>query len=389
MASLAFFCRASLALVLAAPLLVVAGCGPEEPPSANVLLLDDGDEGLSVRRKRPLARDTDPSDGGPFVGDDGGTGLGSYIGGPCATPFDCDYDGAICVTGGGFSGGTCTLPCDLYCPDREGQPITFCVDDSELPPEAQGLGDGACLQRCDFGVYEGTGCRQGYACVERHRANDADTAHFVCLPESEDPGLPDCIQELGFLGVSFEPVSMADESPSGAPELTCHVEDPVILHPPIHGVDLLYYDGTPTPNVRMSCEGAKALVQTIDDVATDGVVAVRHIGTYNCRVIAGTNTLSRHSYGDAIDLFGFEFDDGSYYTLEDHWEHDTTTFATPGGEFLYTASHRWYDGYIWNTILTPNYNAAHDNHFHVDLTPAQHYIGWQDGRYIGPAPFVD
>lgn len=77
------------------------------------------------------------------------------------------------------------------------------------------------------------------------------------------------------------------------------------------------------------------------------------------------------------------------YALIDPWEHDTDEPQTPGGIFLYEATHRWYDQYIWSIILTPNYNAAHDNHFHVDLTPGSHYIGWFDGRYIGPAPFMD
>ena len=55
----------------------------------------------------------------------------------------------------------------------------------------------------------------------------------------------------------------------------------------------------------------------------------------------------------------------------------------------FDAAHRWYDDWIWNIILTPNYNLAHDNHFHVDLSPGSHYVGATDGRYIGPALYVD
>lgn len=388
-------CPAFRALALAAAvsaLGLTTACGEPPPEGGGVILLDDGDEGLKHRGPRPPRKGFDAGpdvtdDGGAAPADDAGPGS-SFVGGPCETADDCDFPDAICVTGGGFAGGTCTQACELYCPDREGEPVTFCVADAELPAEAQGLGDGACVSRCDFGAFPGSGCRDGYACVERHRANQAETTQLVCLPEDDATPLPDCIAELAFLDVDFTPVTMADEQAAGATE-PCHVEDPVLLHPPIHGVDLVYYNGDPTPNVRMSCEGAKALVQTIDDVAADGVVEVRHIGTYNCRVISGTNTLSRHAFGDAIDLYGFTFDDGTTYTLVDDWEHDTTSFASEGGEWLYTAAHRWYDAYLWNIILTPNYNAAHDNHFHVDLSPASHYIGWFDGRYIGPAPYVD
>jgi len=30
---------------------------------------------------------------------------------------------------------------------------------------------------------------------------------------------------------------------------------------------------------------------------------------------------------------------------------------------------------IFNIILTPEYNAAHRNHYHVDLTPGADFIG--------------
>ena len=33
--------------------------------------------------------------------------------------------------------------------------------------------------------------------------------------------------------------------------------------------------------------------------------------------------------------------------------------------------------------------AAHDNHFHVDLTPGSDYISFTDNYFIGPAPYWD
>jgi hypothetical protein len=99
--------------------------------------------------------------------------------------------------------------------------------------------------------------------------------------------------------------------------------------------------------------------------------------------------LSRHGYGDAIDIYGFRFDDGRVWTLVDHWEHDTDAPDTEAAAFLYNAAHRWYDDWIWNIILTPNYNDAHDNHFHVDLSPGWHDLSVRGGRYIGPAPYGD
>ena len=155
------------------------------------------------------------------------------------------------------------------------------------------------------------------------------------------------------------------------------------------GVDMLYYDGTETPRTLASCEMAHSLADTVEDVAAEGVSAILHIGTYNCRVISGTSRLSRHSYADAIDIYGFEFHDGRVWTLIDDWEHDTETPSTDAGRFLYSAAQRWYDDWIWNIILTPNYDSAHDNHFHVDLTPGSHTVSVTDHRYFGPAPYAD
>ena len=90
------------------------------------------------------------------------------------------------------------------------------------------------------------------------------------------------------------------------------------------------------------------------------------------------------SFGDAIDIYGFRFDDGDTWTLIDDWEHDTSNPSTAAGRFLYDAAYRWHDDRVWTIILTPNYNAAHDNHFHVDRTPNADYIGATDGYYIGP-----
>lgn len=269
--------------------------------------------------------------------------------------------------------------------------MTFCADEAALPPEAGSWVDGACAARCDYGLFPQTGCRPGYGCVLAERANEPETERAVCLPGESEP-LSACQEELAALGASFEPTSLPPENPSSHPSLTCVVDDPVILHPPIHGIELVTSGGDPTPSMLMACQMALSLVASLDDVAQLGVVRVRHMGTYNCRVIAGTDTLSRHSFGDAIDIYGFGFDDGTVYTLVDDWEHDTTNPVSEGGGWLYDAGHRWHDLELWNIILTPNYNADHDDHFHIDLTPGSHFIeGIFSVRspYFGPAPFAD
>ncbi|MBW2261317.1 MAG: extensin family protein [Deltaproteobacteria bacterium] len=366
---------AHLATGALAVTLVLASCGGTGSVSG------DGEDDV-------LGDATDAVDVLGDVDDDDEPYLPGWIGSPCTSETDCSYAESTCLAEA--PDGMCSLACDLYCPDRDGYPETFCVDAGSLPPEAPGFDEGACFSRCDYGFFPGTGCREGYGCVEVPRAGEPSTVRFACIPGEESPPLSECQLMLASMGVSFEPTTHSPESPDTHPELTCVIEDPVIVHPPIHGVDVTSPWGE-TPNMLAACSMALSLVMTVDDVAEYGVTTFYHMGTYNCRVIAGTDRLSRHAYGDALDISGFDFEDGTSCTLVDDWEHDTETPVTPCGSFMYEAAHRWFDGYYWNTILTPNYNEAHDDHFHVDLTPDRHFMEALpgSGRYIGPAPYAD
>ncbi|MEZ4320630.1 MAG: extensin family protein [Myxococcota bacterium] len=311
-----------------------------------------------------------------------------FIGSPCQSDADCPYADSTCIpNANGYPGGMCSQACDEVCPDAEGHPVTFCVADGALPAEAPTLGDGACHSRCDFGFFPESGCRAGYGCARVPRANQSGTELYACLPGEGDV-LPSCYYELGAAGVRFEPTVIPDRSPADHPELTCHVEDPIILRPPLHNVDVLTTAGQ-SVGLSGSCALGHALSDTVLDARKHGATALFHLGTLNCRVIAGTSSLSEHGNGTAIDIWGVELQDGTVYSLEDDWEHDTTMPTQPGGVWLYEAAHRWFDNDYWNILLTPNYNAAHDNHIHADLTPGSDFLGFTDGRYIGPAPYDD
>ncbi len=374
--------RGSLLACLPLVLLLAAGCYEVRGP--------DWDDDDTADDDDTSGDDDDTAgDDDDTAGDDDDDGPLGFIGSPCVDDSDCDFDGSYCLLeDDGFPGGSCSMPCDLYCPDRGGHPTTFCVEEAALLPAAAELGDGACFSRCDLGLFPESGCRAGYGCRAEARANEPETEMYVCLP-GEQSDLSLCQSDLAARGVSFEPAVREDDSPDGYPELTCHIEDPVWLHSPVLGTELLYYDGTPTEQVLASCEMAHSLADTVLDMQPFGVTALLHLGTYNCRVISGTTTLSRHGYGDAIDIYGFDFEDGTQYTLVDDWEHHTDNPIGSGAEFLYEAAYRWHDEQYWSIILTPNYNVAHDNHFHVDLTPGSDYIGVWGGNWIGPAPYYD
>jgi hypothetical protein len=378
---------------VAGALLILCACGGSEEMQPLEMKLPDED----VIVLNPPAMPSTPALVDPWIVEqetevvappavpDGPRG---FIGSPCVADNDCSYEGGVCLRDG-FPRGTCSSSCDRLCPDRDGFPVTFCAGEGELPRAAFDLaGAGACLPRCDFDLFPESGCREGYGCTDLARANEPTTRRMTCLPGAETMISP-CLMELAAMGVDFEPTVHADDHPDGHPELTCHIEDPLRLRSPVHGVELAYYDGSPTATVLLGCRAARALVKTIDDMIPHGVRTLRHYGTYNCRLIAGTDRLSRHGLGDAVDIAAFELDDGSLYTVLEDYEQDDDTPETAGGIFLYEAVHRWYDARLWSIILTPNYNAAHRNHFHVDLTPGSHVLNLTGGVYLGPNIYGD
>ncbi|MET0238374.1 MAG: extensin family protein [Sphingobium sp.] len=94
------------------------------------------------------------------------------------------------------------------------------------------------------------------------------------------------------------------------------------------------------------------------------VVKVETFGTYACRNIVGNPSMagkrSEHAHANAIDISAFILADGRRITVEKDW-----AAGSPGAEFLrrvHQSACKRFD-----TVLGPNYNAAHYNHFHFDM----------------------
>ncbi len=93
------------------------------------------------------------------------------------------------------------------------------------------------------------------------------------------------------------------------------------------------------------------------------VVKIETYGTYSCRNIYGgrSGRLSQHAYSNAIDVAGFVLADGRRIMLDGGWKGDR-----PSQDFLRalhkSACRRF------GTVLSPDYNAAHYNHFHLDMS---------------------
>lgn len=314
----------------------------------------------------------------PSVGEDSSSGeppvdctpawSPAFVGSPCSGDGDCGFEGGRCITDGeGFPCGTCTVACDGLCPDQDGAPGTFCVDTADIELTDAG---GTCLSRCEPSIVGGNGCRDGYACGVYDRFGEPPSSAGVCVPSDQAGGGAStaCQETLLELGAVFTPTEHAPDSPAGHPTLICDIEDPVLLYGPVGGVSLEGGTGSDAP-VLVGCNTAVSIVGSAAVASMLGAETIIHYGTYNCRVISGTSTLSEHGHARAIDIAGFILEDGTTASVLGDWEDGVANPVTPLGQMLRGFTDQVWAMGLWNIILTPEYNAAHDDHFHIDLTP--------------------
>ncbi len=122
-----------------------------------------------------------------------------------------------------------------------------------------------------------------------------------------------------------------------------------------------------TVDLPLACPVAAALLLWERDVLQPAarrhlgspITRIDHFGSYACRGIESSARLSEHARANAIDIAGFHTADGRRITLVEGWSGDRATRA-----FLRAAR----DGAcrLFATTLSPDADAAHRDHFHLD-----------------------
>lgn len=91
------------------------------------------------------------------------------------------------------------------------------------------------------------------------------------------------------------------------------------------------------------------------------VTEIEHFGSYNCRRMYNREgaSWSEHATADAVDIAAFRLADGTRIRLVGDWE-------GKGSKARFLRDVR--DGAcgVFGTVLSPDYNAAHRDHFHLD-----------------------
>ena len=321
-------------------------------------------------------RGASPADAGPpapAAGRDAATRTASdlnfnrgWVGAVCQHDQDCAYEGGFCLLPEeGFPKGYCSRVCRRLCPDQRGDTYspTFCVEDP-LRGEF-----GICMAQCNLHLTP-SGCRPGYVCGTTSRLGES-VARMVCRPDrgTPFPATP-CTRKLDQLGLRYARPELADHPSRGARpsdavprEDTCQVDTPVLLASPIHGVDYRPAGRRHAEHLLVACAMAPAIERLSEILAAASVVEVQHMGTYVCRGVAKTRSLSGHGHALAIDIAGFEVEQGAPVTIARDWRSPDPQRR----RWLRALARKIRKAGVCDVLLTPDTNRAHADHLHCEV----------------------
>lgn len=177
------------------------------------------------------------------------------------------------------------------------------------------------------------------------------------------PGEAGCLADLGKTGARFDPVPDTYAAPG------CNQLGTVKLM-------ALAGDRAPLSIANLGpvqCHVAKAFGDWarfgVDRAARQllgsPVAKIETMGSYNCRNVAGTEVRSAHARAEAIDVSAFVLADGRRIVLKRDWQGGDAATR----EFLRVVHKSACKRF--GTVLGPEYNAAHQDHFHLEGTGAK------------------
>ena len=131
-------------------------------------------------------------------------------------------------------------------------------------------------------------------------------------------------------------------------------------------------------NVVMQCPLAvryviwdrQVLQPAARDILGSSVARVENYGTYSCRRIYGSDRVedrpSEHARANALDVASVRLEDGRTVSVLSDWNGQGPA-GEAGSRFLHAVRNGACR--VFSTVLTPDYNAAHENHLHLDGAP--------------------
>ncbi|MFN6934213.1 MAG: extensin family protein [Tsuneonella sp.] len=169
-----------------------------------------------------------------------------------------------------------------------------------------------------------------------------------------------CLSELGASGAQFAPV--ADRFYGAG----CATVGTVNLSA-LQGDDARFQLSNLGP---VSCPLADTLAawarygvdRAAREVLGSPLVRIETMGSYSCRTVAGSARMSAHATAQAVDIAAFLLADGRRVSVLGDWSEGTAEKQRFLRLVHASACKRF------GTILGPDYNAAHRDHFHLEAT---------------------
>lgn len=207
--------------------------------------------------------------------------------------------------------------------------------------------------------------------ARRATHSEARRARRTKLPDGRDIAaltFRECRRLLGRERVAFEAVPH-DAAP--------RVYAPVYLLSPLSGVSFAAANGH-SEHGMVDCRLAIALLAWAPVLREAGVVKVEHYSTYRPGArVARSSKISGHARAMAIDAARFHLADGRVLDVDSDWDERERHGEPCGksrredeaGALLRRVVCGAVERQLFQVVLTPHHDRAHQNHVHLELVP--------------------
>jgi hypothetical protein len=179
-----------------------------------------------------------------------------------------------------------------------------------------------------------------------------------------------CYEQLDAAGVELERVAAGQAR---------GVQHPIRLTGPVGGIEIVQHDRRAPPQQSiLDCRLALAMLTWAPTLRRAGVRRIEHYSIYRpgARVGGGGKT-SGHALGMALDAAKFHLDNGEVVDVLTDWE-DRDRGENPcpkrsdeawQGRLLRDLVCHAVDRNLFQVVITPHHDKAHENHVHLELRP--------------------
>ncbi len=127
----------------------------------------------------------------------------------------------------------------------------------------------------------------------------------------------------------------------------------------------------------LDCKTVENLILAGKYLRRVGIASVYWTSAWRYSLVHGTSKLSRHAYGDALDVTALDGSFG-YAALVSSWDSRCGGCGqgcrTPKGKALRAFICAVRGPKLFGTVYTPAYDALHRDHFHIDSPSAKHQL---------------